>query len=198
MTTKNIEDITYSDKILVWNFDEGKYDYAYPLWIKKLQYTNVYNKLTFENNKTLYTINDHRIYNPNAKKFTQIMNYDNEISCVYQCLPLSIPLSLKLISKEIIVTTENKKYYNIITEYHMNLFADDILTSCRFNNLYPIDNNMKFINTSTFTSSIKFKYIDNKYIKGMRLIEQPFDKEYIIKYIQNLMNNELINSNDTL
>ena len=29
--TKNVEDITYDDELLVWNFDEGKFDIAKPV-----------------------------------------------------------------------------------------------------------------------------------------------------------------------
>jgi hypothetical protein len=46
-------------------------------------------------------------------------------------------LSCDIIEKEV-------EFYNIITDYHMNLFANGILTSCRYNNLYPIQN-MKFV-----------------------------------------------------
>lgn len=32
---KNIEDLTYDDELLVWNFDEGKLDKAKTAWLKK-------------------------------------------------------------------------------------------------------------------------------------------------------------------
>src|SRR5688572_14110550 len=41
-TSKEIEDIDDSDWLLVWNFDEGRYDEAQPLWIKKAETTNKY------------------------------------------------------------------------------------------------------------------------------------------------------------
>ena len=37
-----------------------------------------------------------------------------------------------------------KHLYNIITKQHLNCFANGILTSCRLNNMYPIEN-MKFV-----------------------------------------------------
>lgn len=39
---------------------------------------------------------------------------------------------------------EECEFYNIYTDYHMNLFANGILTGFRYNNLYPIKD-MKFI-----------------------------------------------------
>ena len=37
-TTKAIEDITYDDELLVWDFDEGKLSSAKPAWVKKADY----------------------------------------------------------------------------------------------------------------------------------------------------------------
>ena len=78
---------------------------------------------------------------------------------------------VKLISKEVI--TEPVEYYNLISYYHMNVFAEGILTSCRFNNLYEIKD-MKFIKDERqLVGRDEYKEIPDEYYYGLRLAEQP-------------------------
>lgn len=77
----------------------------------------------------------------------------------------------KLIERKVVKETVN--YYNIITDYHMNLFANGILTSLRLNNLYKIEN-MKFVKDNReLASREEFSSIPDKYFYGLRLAEQP-------------------------
>ena len=39
-TYKFVEDITYDDELLVWDFDNARFAYAKPCWIKKAEKTN--------------------------------------------------------------------------------------------------------------------------------------------------------------
>ena len=81
------------------------------------------------------------------------------------------------------VVDEEVVYYNINTTYHINLFANGILTSCRYNNIYPIQN-MKFIKESRpIIPRSAFEGIPDKYYEGMRLGEQTISIEDTIKYI---------------
>ena len=71
------------------------------------------------------------------------------------------------------VIHEKIEYYNIITDYHMNLFANGILTSLRLNNLYEIKD-MKFIKDDReLVKREEYKNIPDKYFNGLRLAEQP-------------------------
>ena len=86
-----------------------------------------------------------------------------------------------LVSKEVI--NEPVTYYNVWTEYHLNLFAEGILTSNRFNNIYPIVA-MKFVKDArALRAAEEFAGIDEKYIKGLRLQEQTYSVDYIRDYI---------------
>jgi len=166
-TTKAIEDISYSDEILVWNFDEGVFTTSTPLYIKKSDIANKYNLLEFSDGSYLKTIVQHRIFNKEKGKFTYPMTDDTPIGThtfnVYG-------EEIVLIKKEVIV--EEIEYYNVITNYHMNLFGNGILTSIGYNNLYPIEN-MKFIKDNRNLIPIEeFKSIPNKYYHGLRLGEQ--------------------------
>lgn len=180
---KNIEDITYDDNILVWNFDDGKFDSSYPLWIKKQESTKKYNLLKFSDGSELKTISQHRIFNKEAGKFTYPMTNDTPIGTTTFN---NLNEEIILISKEII--NEEIEYYNLITNYHINIFANGILTSCRYNNIYPIQN-MKFVKEKRPTR--EFSDIPNKYVTGLRLYEQKYPLQEIKSYITRLQKYEV-------
>ena len=186
--TKKVQDINYNDELLVWNFDEGKFDKAKPLWIKKEEITNNYYKVTLDNGKTIGLVGSNG-------KCHRLFNYDDQI----------FESATELIGKNVytlngickVISVENIKeiieYYNIITDFHMNCFANGILTSCRYNNLYPIKNmifDKSQVNIEPEWKVNQEKFIPNpeilpKYINGMRLTENttiPIDeiKEYVI------------------
>jgi hypothetical protein len=84
-------------------------------------------------------------------------------------------------------------FYNIITNFHMNCFANGMLTSCRYNNLYPIkdmvfDKSAVSLEPAWKVNEEKFKpnpEILPKYVRGMRLNENTTMtvddmKEYVI------------------
>ena len=177
---KKIEDITYDDLLSVWNFDEAMLDVAKPLWIKKVEVSQQYNLLSFDNGSILKTINQHRIFNVEAGKFTWPMTEDTPIGTT----TYTLDGYTKLLDK--VVMHEEIEYYNIITEKHMNMFANGILTSSRYNNIYPIVH-MKFVKHIVPTFSVGFfDTIPEKYYKGLRLSEQTIPLEDTIKYIANL------------
>ena len=62
---KNVENLTYDDNLLVWNFDEGKSDSAKPVWLSVKQPYDMYSKVTFADGTVLNSISPvlgHRIY----------------------------------------------------------------------------------------------------------------------------------------
>jgi hypothetical protein len=71
------------------------------------------------------------------------------------------------------VVEEEVTYYNIITDYHMNCFAGNVLTSCRFNNLYPIQD-LKFVKDEReLVPYLEYAELPRKWYDGLRLAEQP-------------------------
>ena len=167
-TKKNVEDITYEDELLVWDFDNGCLSSSKPLWIMKKQIAGEYNLLKFENGSELKTVNQHRIFNKDAGKFTYPMTDETPVGTV---TVTSDGTETKLVSKEKVQETVN--YYNIITDYHMNLFAEDILTSCRLSNLYEIKD-MKYVKDNReLALREEYPNIPEEYFKGLRIAEQP-------------------------
>lgn len=180
---KMIQDITYNDNLLVWDFDNGCFSSSRPLWIKVAETTNTYNKLKFNDGTELCTVVQHRIFNKQRGQFTYPMTNDTPIGTI----------TFKADGTDIVLTgkeicNKTARYYNIITDRHMNVFANDVLTSCRYNNIYPITD-MRFIKDNREIVQYNDSFgIPRMYYDGMRLGEQQIpiseSKEYIDRLIR--------------
>ena len=167
---KKIEDLTYEDNLVVWDFDNGCFTTAKALWLKEKEYAEEYNLLTFSDGSTLKTIRQHRIFNKELGKFTYPMSDETPVGTTTFN---EAGEEVTLVSKEVV--EEKVAFYNVISEYHMNVFAEGILTSCRLSNLYDIKD-MKYVKDNReLTSETEFEGLPEEYINGLRLREQPVD-----------------------
>lgn len=135
---KKVEQLTYEDELLVWDFDEGRQSTAKIVQLQRNQRKGRYNKLILEDNIELHTVYNHSWFNITKNRFTRTMeatDIGDEIMTAFG--------PKKLISKEEIIDENHIWYYNLITE-KVNCYANDILTSNHFSNLYPISN-MKYV-----------------------------------------------------
>ena len=166
---KKIKDVTYDDDLVVWDFDKGEFTTAKPLWIMRPKVSTEYNLLKFSDGSELKTIYQHRIFNKEAGKFTYPMTDETPIGTTTYTADGK---EVKLVSKEVVSVPE-VEYVNIITKYHINVFANNILTSCRFSNLYPIKD-MKYVKDDReLADKSEFENIPEEYVEGLRLAEQP-------------------------
>lgn len=182
-TTKPVEGITYEDVLLVWDFDNGCYAYAKPIWIMKQQVTSSYYRCTFSDGTVLNLVGSngkcHRVYNADDSRF------DYATDCVGKNVYTMVGI-VKLVSCEIV--EETVEFYNVITENHVNLFAEGVLTSCRLNNLYDI-RNMKFVKDGrTVIPREAYENVDERIYRGLRLGEQKAeDVPMLNEYLANMM-----------
>lgn len=181
-TTKFVQDITYDDLLLVWDFDNGCYASSRPVWIKKAQTTDYYYLCKFADGRDLKLIGSggkcHRVLDIEAGKF------ESATDCVGKRVMTeqgeTVLLSCERVDEEV-------EFYNIITHTHINLFAEGVLTSCRLNNLYPIEN-MRFVKESRMKRT-KGDYTDivgSDTFRGLRLAEQTMDIAELNAYIERL------------
>ena len=192
---KKLRDVGPDDLILCWDFEKGEFTFAQPLWIKKMNIDDFYYLLKFSDGSSLKVIGDHKVFDVDRNKFVNA-GMENELqigSHVYN----SKGEVVELVSYDRV--TEKIDSYSVITDYHMNLFANGILTSCVFSNIYPIEN-MKYVKEKLDRlTDEEFEGIAEEYIQGLRLREVPSnfrgDKETTISYIHEYVNN-LINKKE--
>ena len=178
---KAIEDVRYNDLIRVWNFDLGEFSEALPVFVKQEETHSEHYQFTFSDGTVLRTVG-HHVFNKQAGAFTMLVRDTTPVGTI---TVNELGEEVTLISKETI--QEPVKFYNVWTQYHLNLFAQGILTSNRFNNIYPIQD-MKFVKDNRALRPLEeFANIDPKYISGLRLQEQPahYSAEYIRDYVEN-------------
>ena len=177
---KAIEDIRYNDLLRVWNFDLGEFSEALPVFVKREETHAEHYQFTFSDGTVLRTVG-HHVFNKQAGEFTMLVRDTTPVGTITFN---EFGEEVTLIAKEII--EEPVRFYNVWTQYHLNLFADSILTSNRFNNIYPIQD-MKFVKDNRALRPLEeFANIDPKYISGLRLQEQPaqYTAEYIRDYVE--------------
>ena len=91
---------------------------------------------------------------------------------------------VKLVSKEEV--EEPIMYYNVMTNYHINLFANNILTSSRLSNIYPIKD-LKYICKKKRNNEYNFSSYNEYLVKGLRLNEQNIEEKSLKKYVDNML-----------
>lgn len=175
---KPVEDLTYEDELKVWNFDKGSFDTAKIFWLTKSgMMTDHYIKCTFSDGTVLCLTGDkshHKVYNYTDRFFEGIAD---------------VEVGKEIFTENGVVTLVSKEWidepvenYNLMTEGHFNCFANGILTSVRLNNIYPIDENMKFIKDDRGRrpySEFKAVGISREWYNGLRLSEQTDSLDYI-------------------
>lgn len=186
--TKPIEDIQYTDELLVWDFDRGCFSSAKPLWIKRPELTDRYNELRFEDGSVIRAVNQHRVFNADRGAFTPCMKDDSPLGMTTMTAAGG---STRLAGKRVV--HERVRYYNVITDYHMNLFADGVLTSCRYNNVYPIRGG-KFVKPSASVpareKAARSDGIPEAFHRGLRLAEQSIPAERTAEYVRRLLQSQ--------
>ena len=158
-STKPIEDISFDDELLVWDFYEGKLSTAKPKWIAQKNFTGCHYETELENGTIIKTIGryGHRLFNEDKNSFV----YDTESVDDYVYLQNGEKCKVASCKK----VEECTEFYNVITDKHYNLFANGILTSCKLSNRYGIEN-MKYTNEEKMTEEEVNTYIENLSKKG--------------------------------
>ena len=180
---KKISDVDYDDELLCWDFDNGCFAIAKPIWIMKEKQTFKFNRLTFSDGSILETINQHRIFNVEKGMFTYPMTDDTPIGTT----TLNANGEYVTLTKKEIIE-EPIKYYNIMTNYHINLFANDILTSSRLSNIYPIKD-LKYIYKQKRNNGYNLSIYEKSLVKGLRLNEQESEEIRLNEYVNNMLKN---------
>ena len=170
-TTKAAIDITYDDELLVWDFDNGTFTTAKPLWIDKEYPYMGYFRTVWSDGSVFDATGSyfaHRAYNIERRSFIYTTDFEIGEHTFNDDGEIIELVDKYTVYEEIIAC-------NIITEYHMNIFAGHILTSARLSNLYEIDTNMKYVNDGRSVIPASQFDIPTKWYYGLRVGEQPLN-----------------------
>ncbi len=159
---KKIKDITYSDLVACWDFDNGKLTYSKVIWIRKPESKQcLIRELTFTGGTKLTIVDEHMMFAANKGKFVtdfevgdQFMNEKGEY--------------ITLTKIEDSYRTEVP--YAIATNYHINCFTGGVVGSLGYNNLYPIKDR-KFVKDDRKIVPFEELNVPREYYDGFRLGE---------------------------
>lgn len=186
---KMIEDVTYDDELLTYDFDEGKLTSQKPIFIMTPHIVgNIYSVFTFKSNRILRVFGQHRVFSVQKKQFVYMSD------CVGDDVVLADGTYDTLVKYDMIKVNEVSKprFYNVITAHDFNLYANDILTSNRYSNMYAI-NDMKYVKDDVIkhTREQFNDYITDEEFEQYRYAEQPDTVEHLSQYAVRLRNCKL-------
>lgn len=131
---KNIEDIGYDDQLLVWNFDEGRPGSAKPFWIKKKETAPYFWDIRFDDGTSVRACGPkgHEFFSVDRQDFV----YGDELAG--HMVLKQDGKTAKCVSSSPV--KEGVDMYNLMTEKHVNCFANGVLAGCSLcRNLYGIE-----------------------------------------------------------
>ena len=190
-TTKNIENITYSDLLQVWNYKTGSIGYSYPIWIEKTHSTKMYTEYVFSDGNKLNISGSHGVFNTDTNTFIKIedLKIGDHIAKVDNKGKLH---KVSLTKKRQVI--KKVKYYHVVSTYFYDIIANNYVTTddeVSLTNIYKFNSNIKWLN---YTSTNRYSYNDFKDIlpysmyKGLRVEDAkklPIDidmfKYYLLK-----------------
>ena len=148
-----IETIWYTDELVVWDFDEGCLASAYPTWIKCAEQERAVVVTTLSTGTQLRTVGKHRALRQGDSCFEPLVEMTaGSRVCVLPDGAVTDADVVRLAwatihdhahvpcsTAESGTPAASTRSFNIVTAGHMNVFANGVLTSCRFNNYGVID-----------------------------------------------------------
>ncbi len=177
-STKNVEDITYNDLLLVWNHETGTYGYEYPAWIEKAGKVSQYTKVTFSDGTELKIASDHRLFSKRLNKYANInsgeLHIGDEVVSLKDGLDYVSIVSIETVNEE-------ANYYHVITTRYFNMIAEGLLTTYEINdeissNYKGFDSNMKWVNYTPEDKKMSYEevlntfgYVDKYLYKAMKI-----------------------------
>jgi hypothetical protein len=167
---KEIEYLNEVDLLKVWDFDNGEYSQSDVLFVTGPSITNEYFSYIFDDGTELKVVDKCYIYDKDQGVFTsdfqigsKTLNDKGE--------------EVTLLSKDLV--TKEVEHFGLVSDYHMNFFANGVLVSSEYNNLYPI-NNMTFIKYDREPKNrAEFSELNATLYNGLRISEQPILNEVL-------------------
>ena len=141
-TYKNIEDVTYDDLLMVYDFDIGKFGVSYPAWIAKPNEYDHYYIMEFDDGSTLEVVLAHRLFTDDD------LDYENSIDADYssigkkfirQVFENGLPVIKLVTCTNITRVNEQCMYYNIVTSQAINFMSNGFVGAPSNANMYTFE-----------------------------------------------------------
>ena len=142
-STKPIEDVTYDDLLLVWDFDRGEFSYSYPVWIAEGGTYNNYYLMKFDDGSEVEIVLSHRLFDVDG------LSFEKSIDAIYSQVgdrffrqtidengnpKITTPTCISIEK-----INESCKYYNMVTSQSLNFFANGFLGATGVANMYTFE-----------------------------------------------------------
>ena len=128
-TQKRIDEVTFADKLLVWDFDKGVYTFANASIIENHGYdTNTVIELTFEDGTTIKVVNVHGFFDADLNKWVDIdaENAQSYIGHSFTQINGDTYKTVKLVSAT--VTTEYIEAWSILSADYYNCVLEGLFS----------------------------------------------------------------------
>lgn len=146
-TQKKVEDINYGDEVLCYDFNEGKQTTAPIEFVMKKMQSNFYYKVSLSDGTELKLVGSngksHRLYNVTKQSFMYPQDFEENDYTLKQDGTIATISSIEKVEEKV-------NFYNISSKDHINVYAENVLTSNRLNNRFEIKNN-KFTDKKLMT-----------------------------------------------
>ena len=146
-TQKKVEDINYGDEVLCYDFNEGKQTTAPIEFVMKKMQSNFYYKVSLNDGTELKLVGSngksHRLYNVTKQSFMYPQDFEENDYTLKQNGTIATISSIEKVEEKV-------NFYNISSKDHINVYAENVLTSNRLNNRFEIKNN-KFTDKKLMT-----------------------------------------------
>ena len=145
-STKKVEDINYDDLLAVWNYDTGRLDAAYPIWIEREHHTKSYQWAHFADGSDLRTLAEHGIFSVEQNQFISVKSADFLPGTHYYRVNAAGELD-SVALESVANITESRSYYHVVTARYYNVIANGFITTdgtVALSNLYGFADNISW------------------------------------------------------
>lgn len=205
-STKKIEDITYNDLLLVWNYETGTYTYEYPIWIEQGKTTNHYQKTTFSDGTVLKTVGQHGVFSKDLNQFVSVHDSENfKVGTEIAKLNANNEIEyVKVVSIETI--DEPVEYYHVVSTRYYDIIANNVITTdgtVILSNLYDFGKNITWENRdydelelydySLFSDVMPYYMFKGLRVEEGKVLSAYLDFETFKNYLlHNQLNDEML------
>lgn len=173
---KPIEDLSYNDNLLCFDFKTSQFKSAKPLWLQRRLRSDHYFKIAFADGSVLNAVGpqkSHRLYNATKRSFIYPQDWSQHDRAFNSKGETVEIVSIKRINNPV-------DYYNLEIGYYLNEFAEGILAGSRFSNVT--------LEKKSLPDNLRsdFEEIPDKYWDGLRLAEQHLDEGNQINFCKTM------------